>query len=166
MSSVFSHRPWSESEATEFRERARTRLAAKARRNQRINHVLMALFTFCMALGAVWIDQPSAPWLGGAASLAFVAALSFARSGLDPDLELRRWEFDNGFPVAPSSTVESLLADSTLPAEVPAAIQRWQALGYTLRRRDLQFLLCFAGRDDEAASSDQYFSYVLLREDA
>ncbi len=166
MSTVFAHRPWSEAEALEHRDAARARLAAQVRRNQRINHALMALCAFCVALAAVWHERPLAPWLAGFALLALFAALHFARAGLDPDLELRRWEFDHGYPIAPSARIEALLADTSLPAEIAAAIHRWQALGYTLRRRDLQFLLSLAGRTDEAAASEEYFSYVLLREDA
>lgn len=166
MSTVFSHRPWSEVEATELRAQASTRLAARARRNQRINHALMAVCAFCFSLAVVWRERPIAPWLTGFSAAAFFTAIHFARAGLDHELELRRWEFDNGFPPATSARIESILADSSLPPELPAAVHRWQALGYTLRRRDIDFLLSLAGRTDAASASDEYFSYVLLREDA
>lgn len=162
-SSIFSHRPWSESEAQEQHFRASSALLAKAVRNRRINNVVMALIAFCIALGGAWIDRPSAPFLLGAAGLLVMVALSFARSGMDADLELRRWEFDAGYPPAPPARIESLLADTTLPAEVHGAIRRWQALGYTLRLRDIDFLLALAGRTDADGKSDAYFNYVLLR---
>lgn len=166
MNTVFAHRPWSDAEAAEHRACAEARLSARARRNGRINHLLMGVAAFCGALFVLWRDAPIALWLAAGGAVAVGAALYFARAGLDPDLELRRWEFDHGYRVVPSARLEGLLADSTLPAEIPAAIHRWQALGYSLRRRDVDFLLGVAGRTDHADESDEYFNYVLLREDA
>ena len=163
--SIFSHRPWSDTEAQEQRVRAAAALSAKATRNRRINHGVMALTAFCIALGGAWIDRPSAPWLLGAGGVLALIAFAFARGGMDSDLEVRRWEFDVGYPLAPPARIEALLADSTLPAEVHVSIQRWQALGYALRLRDIDFLLELAGRTDDDAKSDAYFNYVLLRND-
>jgi hypothetical protein len=161
--SIFSHRPWSDAEAREARDLAAARVAAVATRNARINHFVMGLAAFCAALAIFWHDHAASPWLAAATLLLVIVSISLAREGLDPGLQVRRWEFNAGYPPASSARLEALLNDPGLPPYIPDAIHRWQAMGYTVRRRDLDFVLRLAGRTDPQADDEDYFSYVLLR---
>ena len=161
---LLTHQVWSHDQARELLTAASDRLCRRTRRARWANQGVMGLGAFCLGVGLIRRDTTLGATMLVIAAVLAIVAYKIAQVGMSPEIELRRWEHDVGFPEVSDTQLEAIARNAAVPAAVRQAIARWQALGYVIRLRDLRVLVGAASENGVriATPEDDYFSYVLM----